>query len=264
MRLALELPYVVERIEIFTNQGKQTSKLSKKEIKQFSDKAAQLAAGHSAPGCASDAFFGVSEALKIKGREIAYMATMGLPGGCGEMTRGTCGALLGVSCAIGLSYGLDIKKNNELREDIKNMVPFYRKKMPKLRYIMFNKILDVVDRVTEKYGGTTCADIQFNRHGQALDLRDPRIREKWHVDIQKCTDIESDFAAWGTEAILKSTSWDERLKEWTFPLTCIERGSQFIEEQKGYRLPPRFKPGKYLGPTEFYWQKQLRKRTRKK
>lgn len=261
MKLELELLDIVEQIEIDPKKGEQISRVSKKRIKELSERARKLAVGHSAPGCASDAFYGISEALKIKGREVAYMATMGLPGGCGEMTRGTCGALVGVSSAIGLSYGLNIKKNDELRKDVKNMVPFYRRRMPKLRYIMFNKILDVVDKVIEKYGDTICADIQFERHGQALDLRDPRIREKWHADIQKCSDVEGDMAAWATEALLKSTRWDERLREWTFPRTEIERGDQFIREEAGFKFPPRFKLGKLLGPTEFGYR---RKRKRSK
>lgn len=240
LRLNIELPDIREQVEIIPSIGKFISRVPKERVTELVKKARKLAAEHSAPGCSSDAFYGIAEALKIKGRREVYMATLGLPGGCGEVTRGTCGAIIGVSCAIALSFGITEKINDEIRKDVENMVPFYRKRMAKYRYLMFNKINDVIDKVKDKYGGAACADIQFERHGQTFDLRDPRIREKWHADIQQCREIESDITGWATEVLLISTSWDERLREWSSPRTEIERGDQFIREEAGFKLLPRW------------------------
>jgi len=241
LRLAIEIPDIYEQIEIIPRTGELISKVSKKRIEELGKKARELASSYSAPGCATDAFLGIAETLKIKGRDEVFMATLGLSGGCGQMVRGTCGAILGMAMAISLSFGIDKKINDKIRKDIETMVPFYKRRMPKWRYIMFNKILYVIDKVKDKYGGTTCADIQFERHGQTFDSRDPRIRELWHADIQKCREVEGDIAEWGVVSLLESTKWDKGLKEWNLPKEILKRGNQYYEEEEGFKLPPRWK-----------------------
>lgn len=240
IELAIGVPDVCKKITIFTKTGELISKVDKKKIDQLGKKAREMAASYSAPGCATDAFLGITEALEIKGREEVFKATLGLSGGCGQMVRGTCGAILGMAMAISLSFGIDKKINDEIRKDSETMVPFYKRRMPKWRYIMFNKILYVIDRVKDKYGGTTCADIQFERHGQTFDSRDPRIRELWHADIQKCREVEGDIAEWGVFSLLQSTKWDEGLKEWDLPKEILKRGDQYFKEEEGFDLPPRW------------------------
>lgn len=224
-----------------------SGKISEKKIKELAEKARKIASETSIPGCATDTFYGIAEALKLKGREAVLTATLGYAGACGESTRATCGAILGAAAAISLASGLTFEKHEELKNDINNMVPFYDRRMPKKRYEDFNRILDVMDKVNEKYGGVTCADIQFEGYGQALDLRDPRIREKWHHDVARyCQELEGDVAAWSVEAILKPSTWDKRLREWDFPRSVIKRnrGRVYERESVGFKFPPRFKPGK--------------------
>jgi len=241
LKLLVGFKDIREKIEINPKTGELISNVDKKRIEELGRKAREMAASYSAPGCATDAFLGISEALKIEGRKEVFKATLGLSGGCGQMVRGTCGAILGMAMAISLSFGIDKKINDEIRKDLETMVPFYKRRMPKWRYIMFNKILYVIDRVKEKYGGTTCADIQFERHGQAFDSRDPRIRELWHADIQKCREVEGDIAEWGVISLLNSTKWDKGLKEWDLPKKILERGNQFFEEEKDFKLDKRWK-----------------------
>jgi len=218
------------------------------EIRELSEKAREIAIATSIPGCASDVFWGIAEALQLEGREYVFMATLGYAGGCGESTRGTCGAILGAAAAITLASGLTFEQCMEMKKNPeKYMVPFYSKKMPKKRYEDFNRILDVMEKVQEKYGGVTCADIQFEGYGQALDLRDPRIREKWHKDVAKhCQELEGDIAAWSVEAILRPSKWDKRLREWEFPRSVIkrDRGRVYEKEEKNFKFRPRFIPGK--------------------
>lgn len=241
MKLKVGIEDVKDKINIYPKKSVQISELSSERVKELSERAKELAVDHSAPGCAVDTFYGISEALKIEGRKPVYMATKGLTGGCGETAWGTCGTLSGAACAISLSYGLDIEKSNELKENEENMVPFYSKSTPKVRQIMINKIDDVADKLIEKYGDITCAKIQFGLYGQALDLRDPRIHEKMHADIQNCSNVEGDVAQWATETLLKSTHWTERLFDWGFPRTVIARGNQFEREEEGFDLSSRFK-----------------------
>jgi hypothetical protein len=218
------------------------------EIKEFAERARKIAVETSIPGCASDVFWGIAEALQLEGREYVFMATLGYAGGCGESTIGTCGAILGAAAAITLASSLTFEKCMKMKENPeKYMVPFYSKKMPKKRYEDFNRILDVMEKVKEKYGGVTCADIQFEGYGQALDLRDPRIREKWHKDVAKyCQELEGDIAAWSVEAILHPSKWDKRLREWEFPRSVIkrDRGRVYEEEEKKFKFHLRFIPGK--------------------
>lgn len=241
LQLSIGIKNIREKIEINPRTGELISTVNEKRIEELGRKAREMAASYSAPGCATDAFLGISEALKIEGREEVFKATLGLSGGCGQMVRGTCGAILGMAMAISLSFGIDKKINDEIRKDLETMVPFYKRRMPKWRYIMFNKILYVISRVKEKYGGTTCADIQFERHGQTFDSRDPRIRELWHVDIQRCREVEGDIAEWGVVALLNSTRWDKGLKEWDLPKKILARGDQYFEEEKEFKLQPRWK-----------------------
>lgn len=107
--------------------------------------------------CAPAAFAAIMDTLGY-GDDPAILeiwkSSIGLTGGTGFMTVGTCGAVAGAALAISLSF-------NYNKEDIEDM-----NKMMSVNLA----VADLGERVKKRFGGIQCQEIQFNMWGKAYRL----------------------------------------------------------------------------------------------
>lgn len=106
---------------------------------------------------------------------------------------GGCGGLCGATAAIGLYYGIN-------REDFTND--------PESRRLVTSKINDTMkvvrDKMTEKYGGYLCHDIQRTLFGSSYDFIIPEEMKAFSEEpvYEECPKVTEDASGWTVEAIL--------------------------------------------------------------
>ena len=123
-------------------------------------------------------------------RETGLQATMGLVGGTGNMSTGTCGSMAGAAVAISLSYGLKIADNENMMKTME----------------LLNAIAEVGKLVQEKYGEITCQEIQFSLTGVSYRFSHPLGMKKFmesSMEGPACLELNGDIAKWTVQKILE-------------------------------------------------------------
>ena len=146
--------------------------------------------------CAPTVFAAVMDTLgrgeEPENQEV-WKATIGLTGGTGNMTMGTCGAMAGAAAAISLSFGFG---QEELQQDIMKLLA------------VSESIADVGKKMQEKYGSITCVNVQFHHWGKAYILSNPHSLQEFanlsgkSPATPECEEVTGDLTRWAVEKIL--------------------------------------------------------------
>ncbi|MEM2146618.1 MAG: C-GCAxxG-C-C family (seleno)protein [Candidatus Jordarchaeaceae archaeon] len=148
-------------------------------------------------GCAPTVFAAVMDTLGYENEppiNEAWKATIGLTGGTGNMTIGTCGAMAGAAAAISYSFGFT-------REDIEKDY----KKMLKLCSV----VAEVGEKMKERYGHIQCQEVQFHHWGKAYRFTNLKAALEFTKIWQEtkgefeCQKVTGDLARWAVEKILE-------------------------------------------------------------
>jgi mannitol-1-phosphate 5-dehydrogenase len=139
-------------------------------------------------GCGQCALAAVLDAMDMFD-ETAFEAATPIAGGLGQNGEATCGALTGVSLAIGLIFP---RRRANFDGDREN------------KYRTFAMVEQLVERYRQRYGSIKCHDIHRHQFGRAYDLRLEAEREAFdaagaHED--KCTSVVALAAKWAVEII---------------------------------------------------------------
>ena len=138
-------------------------------------------------GCAKTTLLAVADTLNMDVSDDLFKAAIGL-----SSLTGGCGAICGATAAIGLRYGVP-------REDYED---------PEAATSVFAKIRDTMktvrDKMTEKYGGYLCFDIQRGLFGRSFYITVPEDVEAFSKEpvYERCPRVTEDAAGWTVEAIL--------------------------------------------------------------
>ncbi|MEM1659500.1 MAG: C-GCAxxG-C-C family (seleno)protein [Candidatus Jordarchaeales archaeon] len=147
--------------------------------------------------CAPTVFAAVMDTLGYAGEKIVdevWKATIGLSGGTGNMTLGTCGAMAGAAMAISFSFGFT-------RENVE-------KNVAKV-LVVSRAVAEVGEKMREKYGGIRCVDVQFHNWGKAYILSNPKSLAEFLTlakngkAIPECQNVTGDLARWAVESVAK-------------------------------------------------------------
>ena len=139
-------------------------------------------------GCAQTTLLAVADTLNMEVSEDLFKAMIGL-----SSLSGGCGGICGATAAISLRYGVP-------REDFER-----DSEMSGLVYTpILNKVKIVRNKMSEKYGGFLCCDIQRKLFGRSYDLTVPEEREAFRKEpvSEKCPQVTEDAAGWTVEVIL--------------------------------------------------------------
>ncbi len=126
-------------------------------------------------------------------REV-WKATIGLTGGTGNMSLGTCGAMAGAAAAISFSFGFT---QEELEKDIMKMLN------------VNGVVAEVGAKMREKYGGIRCVEVQFHNWGKAYIFTNPKALMEFASLSEgaeatpECQKVTGDLARWAVEKILQ-------------------------------------------------------------
>lgn len=143
---------------------------------------------HEYRGCAQTTLLAVADTLGMDVPEELFQAMIGLSG-----RTGGCGGICGATAAIGLRYGID--RENFVKD-------------PEMRGQVTSKINDTMkvvrDRMSEKYGGYLCLDIQKTLYGRSYDFVVPEEMEAFSKEpvYERCQHVTEDAAGWTVKAIL--------------------------------------------------------------
>jgi len=152
-------------------------------------------------GCSQSTFAAIVDAFRSEGIELftpeeqerVFKGMVGLQGGTGGTSYGTCGAVIGPGFLISMVSGIGTK---ELLED---------------KYKGANSCTNVIKGVTSKFvkefGSINCRDICFRRWGRVLDFCRPdtmrefveKAKERPECQDTRCTIAIG--AGWGAEQI---------------------------------------------------------------
>jgi C_GCAxxG_C_C family probable redox protein len=141
-------------------------------------------------GCAQTTLLAVADTLKMEVSDDLFKAMVGLSG-----RTGGCGGICGATAAIGLYYGIN-------RED-------FVKEPEKRGYVSskINESMKIVrEKMTEKYGGYLCSDIQKTLYGRSYDFVYPEEMKAFRKEpiYDECPKVTEDTAGWTVEAILNT------------------------------------------------------------
>lgn len=150
--------------------------------------------------CAPTVFAAVMDTLGYREDEVAgevWKATIGLAGGTGNMSLGTCGAMAGAAAAISFSFGFT-------KDDVERDVT---------KVLVVNKaVAEVGERMREKYGGIRCVDVQFHNWGKAYILSNPKALAEFLAmskdgkAMPECQRVTGDLTRWAVEKIIQYNS----------------------------------------------------------
>jgi hypothetical protein len=150
-------------------------------------------------GCAPGVFAAVMETLGYEDDPVVngiWKATLGLVGGTGNMSVGTCGAMAGAAMAISYSFGFT-------KEDLKD--PEGMKQMIRVN----GAVAEVGKRMQEKYGHIQCQEVQFHHWGKSYRTSNPKAMQEFmslseHESFRAaCQEVTGDRARWTVEKILE-------------------------------------------------------------
>ena len=148
-------------------------------------------------GCAPAVFAAVMDTLghgdDAAAREVCK-ASVGLTGGTGFMSVGTCGAVAGGAMAVSYSFGYG---REDLEEDV-------------ARTLAVNTaVAQLGKRVVERYGHIQCQEIQFSHWGKSFRFTHPEAFAEFLafcVDERsglKCQTLTGVVSGWAVECILE-------------------------------------------------------------
>lgn len=152
-------------------------------------------------GCSQSTFAAIVDAFRSEDIELftpeeqerMFKGMVGLQGGTGGTSYGTCGAVIGPSFVISMVSGVGTK---ELLED-----------KYKGAYSCTNVIKGVISKFVKEFGSITCLDICFRRWGIVFDFCRPdtmRESEERAKDRPECQDTRCTIAigaGWGAEQL---------------------------------------------------------------
>ena len=145
-------------------------------------------------GCAPGAFVAVMDTLGYEDDPVVndvWKATLGLVGGTGNMTIGTCGAMAGAAMAISYNF-------NFTKEDLKDPA-----KMPNV----IGVVAEVGKKMQEKYGHIQCQEVQFYHWGKSYRFTHPEAMQEFMGLLDKVRgdyqEVTGDLARWTVEKILE-------------------------------------------------------------
>jgi len=150
-------------------------------------------------GCAPGVFAAVMETLGYEDDPVVngvWKATLGLVGGTGNMSIGTCGAMAGAAMAISYSFGLT-------KEDLKD--PEGMKQMIKVNGV----VAEVGKKMQEKYSHIQCQEVQFHHWGKSYRTTNPEAMKEFmslfsNPEIRAaCQEVTGDLARWTVKKILE-------------------------------------------------------------
>jgi hypothetical protein len=147
-------------------------------------------------GCCQGTFIGVCDALGLQYSSDTFKALVGLSGGVGRLSAGSCGAVCGGAAAIGLALGVEpevLEKSLEKGEG-----------RSEEQEEVYRIIIDFGRKFLEEYKGLSCRDVQFKLFGKSFDISNEKILEEFaKIRDEACPEAVADGAAWATEQILK-------------------------------------------------------------
>jgi hypothetical protein len=182
-------------------------------------------------GCSHCTFLAAFDALKKEGIELSsddirdklFTGLMGLTGGVGNCSIGTCGAVNGASFLVSLATNVTIEEN--AKDNSNRWLAFYDVK----KY--------VCDRFIERWGAITCREIQIKNFGMAFDSRQPKrskelfaaAKEKGCRNPYDCTIAIG--AGWAAEAaweiVHRTTQERELLKQEIIRKQSTDQSTQY-------------------------------------
>jgi len=147
--------------------------------------------------CAPAAFGAIMDALGYKDDPAvmtAWKASVGLTGGTGFMSVGTCGAMAGAAMALSLAFAYG-------REDIE-------KDMMKM-FAVNAAVAEIGKRVEREYGSILCQEIQFNHWGKSFRFTNHEALAEFAAFSSdeksgfKCRGLVAAVSRWTVEHILE-------------------------------------------------------------
>ncbi|OPL12762.1 MAG: hypothetical protein AVO39_11305 [delta proteobacterium MLS_D] len=145
--------------------------------------------------CAPTVFAAVMDTVGYDGDPVVqeiWKAVIGLTGGTGNMSIGTCGAMAGAAASVSYSFGYSM---DDLR-DITKMLA------------VNSAVAEVGEKMKARYGDITCQEVQFKHWGKSFRLTDPRALKEFAAltggdDARtECREVTGDLARWAVEAII--------------------------------------------------------------
>ena len=112
-------------------------------------------------GCAQTPLLAVADTLNIDVSDDLFKAMIGL-----SSLSGGCGGICGATAAISLRYGVP---RGDFERDSESGGQVYTKILHTVKIVRF--------KMSEKYGGYLCSDIQRKLFGRSYDLVVPEERE---------------------------------------------------------------------------------------
>jgi len=146
-------------------------------------------------GCAQSAVAGVLDAFGMKNEEV-FKAASGLADGIGLSGDGSCGALTGCSMVLGLLYGRERKRHEDIMAPMRS-------------YLLCRELYDYF---IFRYGSVRCYDIQKRIMGRTFNLLSPiDLSKAWRIKmIDHCSDVVG-YAARKTAQIILRERKEEGL-----------------------------------------------------
>lgn len=146
--------------------------------------------------CAPTTFAAIMDTLGYADDPVVqeiWKSTIGLTGGTGNLTVGTCGAVASAAAAISLSFGY----NKEDVEDLKKMMTVNA------------AVAHIGQQVKEVFGGIRCEEIQFNNWGKAFEFSNREALGEF-MDMAsnergkpRCQDVTAAIARMAVEKIME-------------------------------------------------------------
>jgi len=146
--------------------------------------------------CAPGAFAAVMDTLGYEDDPVlndVWKATIGLTGGTGSMTIGTCGAMAGAAMAISYSFGF----TKEELDDPEKMLN------------VASVVAEVGKEMQDKYGHIQCQEVQFHHWGKSYRFTNPEaMQEFMSLSADEsfraaCQEVTGDLARWTVKKILE-------------------------------------------------------------
>jgi hypothetical protein len=147
--------------------------------------------------CAPSAFAAIMDVMGYGDDPVVndiWKATIGLTGGTGNMSIGTCGAMAGAAAAISYSFGFT---REDLDKDIMKMLRVNA------------AVAEVGKKMQERYDSIQCQEIQFHHWGKSYRFTNPEAMLEFarftaeRKGATECQELTGDVARWAVECILQ-------------------------------------------------------------
>ena len=175
----------------------QLMKLKKEDVEVIGDKAYRNGYDYLPRwrACAPTVFAAVMDAAGYNDDPVAqeiWKAVIGLTGGTGNMSVGTCGAMAGAAAAVSYSF-------NYSMEDLRDITKMLA---------VNSAVAEIGGKMKSRYGDITCQEVQFKNWGKSFRLADSRGLKEFAAftggDDPKteCREVTGTLARWAVEVII--------------------------------------------------------------